>query len=110
MKFLVFAVAALSIAAFNTAHAKETQTLYVGGDGKGTEYRITYNAHGAALRSSTDVIYLGSSCDAKSSKYGTGKWWWANGGWAVTFNNGIELVSAARAESPSITNGINCTN
>lgn len=108
MKALVLVTALLGSISLS-AYANEIQTLYLNG-GKGTVYKITYNAHGAVLRSSRDVIYLGSSCDAKSSKYGAGKWWWANGGWAVIFDNGIELVSAARAESPSITNGLNCTN
>ncbi len=107
MKALVLATVLFGTISLS-AHANEMQTLYLNGD-KGTVYKITYNTHGAVLRSSSDVIYLGNSCDAKSSKYGAGKWWWANGGWAITFDSGIELVSAARADSPVITNGLNCT-
>lgn len=108
MKPLIFAIALLGVTTFGTVHANETQTLYNGN--QGVVYHITYNTHGAVLRSSSDVIYLGNNCDAKSSKYGAGKWWWANGGWGIDFNNGKVLASEAHAESPSVPNRLNCDN
>lgn len=46
----------------------------------GTQYRVNYNRHGAILRSGRAIVYLGVHCDARSVRYGNGRWSWANGG------------------------------
>lgn len=107
MKMFVL-MAVLLGSLIQVAHANETQALYFNGAKEGIVYKITYNAHGAVLRSSSDVIYLGKNCDAKSSKYGIGKWWWANGGWGIDFK-GVQVASAAHAESPNISGRLDCT-
>lgn len=84
-------------------HANETYVLYDGKTHKtdGT-YKATYNKNGAVLRMAKHTLRLGKSCDAISTKYGKGRWWWANGGWGIDFDGGKTLVSSAQAEAPSI--------
>jgi len=55
---------------------------------KGTKFRVTYNKHGAILKSRSFTIYVGKSCDVTSSAFGTGIW--KDGrhmGFSIQFNN-----------------------
>ena len=50
------------------------------------KYSIKYNENGAILRSDSDTIYLGNSCQAVSKKFGKGTWRAANAGLLIEFN------------------------
>ncbi|MGB5964153.1 MAG: hypothetical protein WBG65_01335 [Sulfurimonadaceae bacterium] len=41
---------------------------------KKNKYEINFNEHGAILKSKSQTIYLGKSCDAYSKQYGNGQW------------------------------------
>ena len=41
---------------------------------KGTRFRVTYNKHGAKLKSKSFTIYLGKDCDVSSPEFGNGIW------------------------------------
>jgi len=55
---------------------------------KGTNFRVTYNKHGAILKSKSFTIFLGKSCDVTSPQFGNGIW--KDGrhmGFSIQFNN-----------------------
>ncbi|QYX56590.1 hypothetical protein K1T73_16350 [Roseovarius sp. SCSIO 43702] len=74
----------------------------------GDEYSYQTNENGAVLTSlypkawfieggansrierGADVLYLGTSCDARHGVFGDGTWWWANGGFGADFP-GLEI-------------------
>lgn len=64
----------------------------------GATYKATQNAHGAALKSVDETIYLGNNCDALSDKDERGTWAWANGGFVIEFPN--RRIGFARQEQP----------
>ncbi len=70
-------VAGGSVASAAAAHEPGPQT--------GAGWHVSENQHGALLRRGGIVIYIGRNCDARSPRYGVGRWGWANGGYLVTF-------------------------
>ena len=64
-------------------------TLQVTGSEQRTDagggWDISENQHGAVLRRGNIILYLGRNCDARSPRYGVGRWGWANGGYLVIF-------------------------
>ena len=67
-------------------------------DSNGVTYKVSQNKHGIMLKSPALTLYLGKTCDADSSKYGKGKWGWANGGVLVTLKQ--KTIGFPRQESP----------
>lgn len=67
-------------------------------DGNGVVYKVSQNKHGVVLKSPALTLYLGKTCDADSSKYGKGKWSWANGGVSVTLKQ--KTIGFPRQDSP----------
>jgi uncharacterized membrane protein len=55
-------------------------------DNAQNKYSVKYNENGAILRSDSDTIYLGNSCEAVSKKFGKGTWRAANAGLLIEFN------------------------
>lgn len=53
---------------------------------------------GFVFESSNEIIYVGNLCDAFSKTRGTGKWFWANGGVSIEFND--SSVGFPRQETP----------
>lgn len=64
----------------------------------GSTYIATQNAHGAALKSANETIYLGKDCDALSDKEEQGTWAWANGGFVIEFPT--RRIGFARQDQP----------
>lgn len=50
-------------------------------------YSVEYNQHGAILRNDSETVYLGTSCDAASSQYGSGSWRQGSTGLTVRFSD-----------------------
>ena len=64
----------------------------------GSTYTVTQNAHGAALKSADETIYLGNDCDALSDKEKQGAWAWTNGGFVIEFS--IRRIGFVRQDKP----------
>jgi hypothetical protein len=69
---------------------------YVEGNGAG--WTVRENRHGAVMRRGRLQIFLGRSCDARSSQFGRGHWGWANGGVLITFPR--RRIGFPRADPP----------
>lgn len=51
-----------------------------------------YTEQGLEFIENGTTIYIGINCEAKSSKYGEGKWKWDSSGWRVEMQNTKEVT------------------
>lgn len=110
--------------ATNLSAQAEEPLIYV--SHQGHQYVATANDHGMVLSSlypaawfiengadsrvetHIDVHYLGNDCDAQHDLWGTGTWWWANGGFGVDYENGRNLRFAR--QELFLEAGLHCVN
>lgn len=89
---------------FPTATLSDTvlgYTLEYGGD----FYAITVNENGAVLRSGSEIIYMGISCDVMTDRGERGSWYWSNAGFAINLPG--RRMAFARSDTP-VENSVGC--
>lgn len=94
--------AAVEAKTMSSSTTKPSEDVYYYTSGDGIQYKATTNTNGFYLVAdkTNETLSLGKSCDAHSSKFGNGKWGWANGGFIAEFQNGNSIGFGRQADFP----------